>query len=321
MATMRAWNPQTPPGRWQQTPQRGWQQYAAPRGIGPANYNGYGYQEPPKKTGFWKKLGIGLLKAAPIATAFIPGVGPGLSAAIAGGTSALSKKLEGGTWGQAALAGGIGAGMGYGLGKLRQGFGAKAAGVGGGGRSAGYDPGVITEVGSLGRGGGGGGFAGGGSDYVRQAISDVGRRAVGGGGGGVMPTWGKIALGAGAGLGAYGLGRAMTRGNNDLMPSGPLYEGLPPWQMYDLGGAIARGQQEAIQNQPWRKPSPPNMVQNEETGEWNEQVPLGGYLPPIHPYDVPVNPAMGSMYGPWNYGGTSPTYADFPQQQQRNQYW
>src|SRR5262245_28254291 len=68
--------------------------------------------------GFWSGLGKGLLKAAPIAAAFIPGVGPLASMAISGAAGATGKKLSGGSWKDALISGGIGAGTSYGLGKI-----------------------------------------------------------------------------------------------------------------------------------------------------------------------------------------------------------
>lgn len=55
--------------------------------------------------GFFKGLGKGLLKVAPIAAAFIPGVGPLASMAIGAGTGALSGGINGGKKG--ALIGGL----------------------------------------------------------------------------------------------------------------------------------------------------------------------------------------------------------------------
>src|SRR6187399_610183 len=68
--------------------------------------------------GFWGKLGKIALKAAPIAAAFIPGVGPLASMAISAGTSGLSKKLEGGSWKDSLLSAGIGGAAGYAGGKI-----------------------------------------------------------------------------------------------------------------------------------------------------------------------------------------------------------
>lgn len=79
--------------------------------------------------GFWKGLGKGLLKVAPIATAFIPGVGPLASMAIGAGTGAASGAVSGG--GKGALIGGL---MGAGTGAL--GGAAKAGKLGNFGKSA-----------------------------------------------------------------------------------------------------------------------------------------------------------------------------------------
>jgi hypothetical protein len=77
---------------------------------------------------FWGKLGKGLLKVAPIAAAFIPGVGPLASMAISGAANAASKKLSGGSWKDSLLSGGIGAGAGYLGGKIPGLGGAKGLG-------------------------------------------------------------------------------------------------------------------------------------------------------------------------------------------------
>lgn len=67
--------------------------------------------------GFWSKLGGALksigkvaLKAAPIATAFIPGVGLPLSMAIGAGAGIGSSKLGGASWKNSLLGGALGAG-------------------------------------------------------------------------------------------------------------------------------------------------------------------------------------------------------------------
>lgn len=49
-----------------------------------------------KDDGFWKKVGSAALGVAPIATAFIPGVGPLASLAIGAGTGAAKGAIEGG---------------------------------------------------------------------------------------------------------------------------------------------------------------------------------------------------------------------------------
>lgn len=70
--------------------------------------------EEEKKKGFWGKLG-GILKvAAPIASMFIPGVGPIAAAAIAGGGSAAGSLMQGDDLGQALLGGGLSAAGTYG---------------------------------------------------------------------------------------------------------------------------------------------------------------------------------------------------------------
>jgi hypothetical protein len=48
-----------------------------------------------------KKVGKAALKAAPVAAMFIPGIGPVAAGAIGGISGLLSKKIEGGSWGQA----------------------------------------------------------------------------------------------------------------------------------------------------------------------------------------------------------------------------
>ena len=62
--------------------------------------------------GFWKGLGKGLLKIAPIAAMAIPGIGPIASAAIQGGLGAANAKASGGGWKDALLGGATGAAMG-----------------------------------------------------------------------------------------------------------------------------------------------------------------------------------------------------------------
>lgn len=60
---------------------------------------------------FWGTLGKIALKVAPIAAAFIPGVGIPLAMAISGATGVASKKIEGGSWKDSLLSGGIDAGL------------------------------------------------------------------------------------------------------------------------------------------------------------------------------------------------------------------
>lgn len=56
------------------------------------------------------KIGKVALKVAPYAAMAIPGVGVPLGMAIAGASNAASKKLEGGSWKDSLISGGIGAG-------------------------------------------------------------------------------------------------------------------------------------------------------------------------------------------------------------------
>lgn len=109
--------------------------------------------------GFFKGLGKGLLKAAPFATALIPGIGPIAAGLIGGGAGAASGAMGGGGW-KGALGGGIqGAATGVG-GKM-------AAEDGGGlGPSRGF-------LGGLFGGGGGGGddSGGGGGGNIMNAIT------------------------------------------------------------------------------------------------------------------------------------------------------
>jgi hypothetical protein len=78
---------------------------------------------------FWGKLGGALkgigkfaLKAAPVASAFIPGVGPLASIGIGAASGALSKKFDGGGWDDmlkgGLIGGATGAAAGYGKGLL-----------------------------------------------------------------------------------------------------------------------------------------------------------------------------------------------------------
>lgn len=99
---------------------------------------------------FWGKLGGALkgigkvaLKAAPVAAAFIPGVGPLAAMGIGAATNAASKKLSGGSWGDALKSGAIGGAMGYAGGALKGSgligkLGSKL-GIGGNGVQAGVD--------------------------------------------------------------------------------------------------------------------------------------------------------------------------------------
>jgi hypothetical protein len=71
-----------------------------------------------KKGGFWSKFGGVLKAAAPIAAAFIPGVGPAVSAAIAAGGSVAGSKLAGEPWKDALLGGALAGAGNYGASRL-----------------------------------------------------------------------------------------------------------------------------------------------------------------------------------------------------------
>ena len=152
--------------------------------------------------GFWSGLGKIALKAAPIATAFIPGVGPLASAAIGGATSAASKKLSGGSWGQALGAGALGAGTSYGLDKLTA-----AKGIGPSNPIRADVKGLDRKIGNMSSGGG---FMGG----LKKAATN---------------PW--VMGGTAAGLGALALGKATGGGgggNQGFNQPMPNYEGMMP---------------------------------------------------------------------------------------------
>lgn len=85
----------------------------------------------------WGKIGGALKMAAPIAAAFIPGIGPLAAMALAGGGAAAGTAMQGGGVAQSLMAGGMGA------------AGAKMSGAGGGGKLPGTNVGrpVIPKVG------------------------------------------------------------------------------------------------------------------------------------------------------------------------------
>jgi hypothetical protein len=183
---------------------------------------------------FWSKLGKGLLKVAPIAASFIPGVGPIMSA-VRGGISAASaaadKKLSGGSWTDAAMSGagayqnnrGIGP-SGKGGQSSGGGWQDKLGGILGGGNDpyqyrtppfAGNNYGPSDQQGSSNR------FGGGDTDYIRDAVSGVNKSGQQGGGlsgflsklGGVKGIAG-IASGVGGALAAKKL--LQNRGGEEV---------------------------------------------------------------------------------------------------------
>ena len=176
-----------------------------------------------------KKIGKVALKVAPIAAAFIPGIGIPLSMAISGAANAASTKLSGGTWGQAALSGGIGAGLGAVGAGAAKGIGPTSSALskfaaGSGGKVAGT--GVIGALG--------------------QAASQVGTSAamgaLGGGGGSTVPTYSR-----------GNESNTSTNSNTGLGPSA----GMAPGFSYsannpNLESALSYGAKLGKMNQPFR---------------------------------------------------------------------
>jgi hypothetical protein len=130
--------------------------------------------------GFWKSLGKGLLKVAPIAASFIPGVGPVAGTLIGAGSGAASGAISGG--GKGALIGGL---MGAGTGAL--GGAANAGKFGAFGKS-----GIGKAI--FGAGGAGAGGNGVGGSFLSQLLS------------------GDSLAAAGRGVGAIGQTQAHNRG-------------------------------------------------------------------------------------------------------------
>lgn len=226
--------------------------------------------------GFWGSLGKGLLKIAPIAAAFIPGVGPLASMAIGAGTSALSKKLEGGSGKDVLMAGATGGLSGYGAGKAAKGLGPSASvsdkfrsGIGqamGGGSRGGY-PGFAG--GSFGGdtsrdipGGMGGGIFGSGQnqggdfDSMLGGIHDILARYGNSGSGG------RTQSGRGVGPSSdtmYGgrMGRLIGPAMNQRNQSAP-----------NLAESIGQGRAEAIQQRGMTRPMAPR-VQMMQQQDWS----------------------------------------------------
>jgi hypothetical protein len=169
---------------------------------------------------FWGKLGRVALKAAPIAAGFIPGIGPLASMAIGGIAAGADKKLSGGSWRDALISGGIGAGTGYASGKLGDMTTSRPGGIG---------PSNPTA-------------------YIGRDVADTAARALGQGG---VP-WGKIAMSA---LGAAPLlGAVGSSGGNEgqgqfgagVYDQGPF--GNFNYRNPDIGAAINRGRLQANPN-------------------------------------------------------------------------
>jgi len=187
--------------------------------------------------GFFKGLGKAALKIAPVAAGFIPGVGPLASAAIGGLASGASKKLEGGSWKDALVSGGIGAGMGYGAGKAAQAI----KGIGPSSQAAKDVAGVAGKINKTGG--------------IGPTIGNIGKGIIGAPtGGSKAGLIGKLALPAIGALGAVGAMKGMS--NSGISPSNAPVLGSEEDQLRNpnLFDAISAGRREAIQNQPFRTP-------------------------------------------------------------------
>jgi hypothetical protein len=187
--------------------------------------------------GFWGSLGKGLLKVAPIAAGFIPGVGPLASAAIGGITSAVSKKASGGSWGDALKSGLVGAGTSYAGAKVPVGAGkglSPSKGFWGTAKDVATKTGKSILAGGLNQGGYNNpnpyimdNFGGPQSKTsVNSPMASTGRPTANTSGG-VMPR------------GGYGYNQN---------PMNQLDQSFP-----NLSQSIFQGRQEAIRNQPFRK--------------------------------------------------------------------
>jgi hypothetical protein len=238
--------------------------------------------------GFWSKLGKIALKAAPIAAAFIPGVGPLASMAIGGATAAASKKAGGGSWKDALLAGGTGAAEGYGRGIGPSKVGSTATQTGWkdklgnilGGASDYRTPPFVPEN-------QGGSYSSSRSypgnrdtDYINQDIANVGRSGRSNGGiSGFMDKLGGakgIAGIAGAIGGGIALKKVLSRNDDENPPAESYGPGPEPREMGtsrfqrrmqrelgpvmgqanqnnpNLALSIGQGRMDAIRDQPFR---------------------------------------------------------------------
>lgn len=264
--------------------------------------------------GFWGNLGKGLLKvgkiAAPIALG-ATGVGLPAAMAVSGGLNALDKKVSGGSWKDALLAGGIGAGSAYGADKL-SGFMGKLGGAMKNAQ-AGRTPGFA------------GGYPGIQSG-VPAGLENVGRVALPNMGRGVGPSMGgfaglmqKIGQGArttqdvmgavnavrGPQMPQYGPGGMMPRGGGP-MGFGSVRRNQAMQRMDqsnpNLAYPIMRGRQEAIMNQPFRMGA---QVGTQPEGTTDPASIRYSQLPPIYP-NIPDRDV-------WNPGGRGigPSYIPY----------
>jgi hypothetical protein len=245
---------------------------------------------------FWGALGRGLLKIAPIAANFIPGVGPLASMAIGGLTSGLSKKLSGGSWLDALKAGGIGAAAGYAGAKI------PVKGLGPSKGFWGTTGNVLKRTGidmlsNAARGGGSQNTGYGGYGTGRGTPPFVGD---GGGYGGFQNMLGDIVNnrnrgGQSRGQGGYSYGRgdeqAVNRGggmssfaNRMRRQLGPVM-GQEDQSNPNLAMSIGAGRMDAMRNQPWRggydvysEGPEPN-----DDSQGNSGPPMVDRMPPIYP--------------------------------------
>lgn len=212
-----------------------------------------------------KKIGKVALKVAPYAAMAIPGVGIPLGMAISGASSAASKKIAGGSWKDALISGGIGAGTAAIGGKIPiKGIGPSSSAVS---KS-------VANVAS--KATGEGGFKAGLGNVLKGAIGGIG----------VPGVAGKGAQGAlGSAIGSEIMGSVANRGQSNpnpyrtpdynpsvggavsrpaagtgggAMPKGGFRYSENPMNQYDqsspnLSQSIFQGRQEAIRNQPFRK--------------------------------------------------------------------
>jgi len=160
-----------------------------------------------------KNIGKVALKAAPIAASFIPGVGPLASMAIGAASSAADRKLSGGSWKDAGLAGAMGGASGYlsgGVKGLSPGRKVLSAGL--------AAPGILAGM---------GGSSGGGQQQQQQAAPQQRGQARGPANAGMGARMGA----AGARMGPGG----MRRMGGGIGPSG----GFDPYYNASLPGTRA----------------------------------------------------------------------------------
>jgi hypothetical protein len=183
-----------------------------------------------------KKIGKVALKVAPIAAAFIPGVGIPLAMAISGAANAASTKASGGTWKQALLSGGIGAGT---------------AAIGGTAlKGIGPSSGALAKMGAGAAGKvGGTGVSGAIGASLGQMGKEAAMGALGGSSGPTVPTYGRgtesnTSSGPNTGTGTNSTGIGPTPG----MAPGFAYGATNP----NLSNALSYGARLGKMNQPFR---------------------------------------------------------------------